>query len=264
MGELPTVSATVNGHEVRYFDSGGDGPPVLLGHGYFLDRTVFAAQVEVLAPRYRVICWDAPAHGETPGRAEPLTYWDLARDLLALMDHLDLPQAVVGGISQGGFIALRLALLAPERVKALVLMDTEATPCAEADRAGYEGMFAALREAGPVDDLLVPLSAQLLGDGPHAAEWRQRWRERELPLGTTVRCLLDRDDVSDRLAEITCPALLIWGSEDVSLPRDRMDLLADRLPKAGEVQVITGAAHTPALTHPDQVNPLLTRFLEDL
>ncbi|AXB48454.1 hypothetical protein A4R43_13270 [Amycolatopsis albispora] len=261
---MPTSSVKVNGHELRYFDSGGDGPPVLLGHGYFLDRTVFAPQVEALAPRCRLICWDAPAHGDTPGRDERMTYWDLARDLIGLMDHLGLESAVVGGISQGGFVALRLALLAPERVRALVLADTEATALDDADRTGYEGMFAALREAGPVDELLVPLSAQLLGDGQHAARWRQRWRDQAaLPLGTTTRCLLERDDVSDRLAEITCPALLIWGSEDVSLPRDRMELLAARLPGAGAVQVIAGAAHTPALTHPEQVNPLLERFLQD-
>ncbi|QWF79862.1 alpha/beta fold hydrolase [Amycolatopsis sp. CA-230715] len=252
----------VNGRELHVADTGGDGPPVLLGHGYFLDHTVFDAQADALAPRWRVIRWDAPAHGESPDADGPFTYWDAARDVLAIMDELGLPAATIGGISQGGFIALRAALLAPDRVTGLVLMDTEATACDPEDKIAYQGLFDALRAAGPVDELTVPLSEQLLGDDVHAASWRQRWRDRaSLPLGETARCLLDRDDVSGRLGEITCPALLLWGSRDRSLPRDRMELLRDRLPSATEVQVVDGAAHTPALTHPGQVTEALLTFL---
>ncbi|GGK75731.1 2-succinyl-6-hydroxy-2,4-cyclohexadiene-1-carboxy late synthase [Sphaerisporangium melleum] len=253
--------AYVNGRHLGYSDTGGDGHPVILGHGYFTDHSVFAAQAEALHPRWRVIAWDARGHGATADDGEPCTYWDQARDVLGLMDHLGLPRATVGGISQGGFIALRTALLAPERVSALILSDTEATPCDPADKAGYGQMFAALAEHGPIDDLLIPLSRQIIGDDPHADEWRERWKHVVLPLGAAAGCLLERDDVSDRLAEITCPVLLMWGSEDRSLPRDRMDLLAERLPAATPVRVISGAAHTPALTHPAEVNRVLLEFL---
>ncbi|GAA1032139.1 hypothetical protein GCM10009565_75900 [Amycolatopsis albidoflavus] len=131
-----------------------------------------------------------------------------------------------------------------------------------ADKAAYDGMFAALREYGPIDDLIIPLSTQLLGESDLRDELRARWRAAPaLPLGPAAHCLLERDDVSGRLNEITCPTLLMWGEQDVSLPRDRMDLLSERLPNAGDVHVIHGAAHTPTLTHPEQVNPLLKQFL---
>ncbi|MCG3756964.1 MULTISPECIES: alpha/beta fold hydrolase [unclassified Amycolatopsis] len=259
--------ATVNDRPLFFADTGGDGPVLLLGHGYFLDHSTFSPQAAVLAPTWRLITWDARGHGQTPDDdpGTSYTYWDQARDALGLLDHLGIERAVAGGLSQGGFTALRIALLAPERVAGLVLWDTEATPCDPADKAAYGGMFAALREYGPIDDLIVPLSTQLLGESDLRDELRARWRaEPALPLGPAAHCLLERDDVSPRLNEITCPALLMWGEQDVSLPRDRMDLLSERLPNAGEVHVIRGAAHTPTLTHPEQVNPLLQQFLQTL
>jgi pimeloyl-ACP methyl ester carboxylesterase len=262
---MPVV--TVGDLPLYFTDTGGDGPAVLLGHGFFLDHTIFAAQAEALAPRWRVIAWDARGHGRTPDAPADAeyTYWDHARDALGLLDHLGIDRAVFGGLSQGGFIALRAALLAPERVAGLVLWDTEATPCDPQDKIGYSAMFAALREHGPVDDLTAPLSTQLLGESSLRDGWRERWRTAgRLPLGPAAYCLLERDDIAERLGEIACPALLMWGEHDASLPRDRMDLLAGRLPGAGSVHTITGAAHTPTLTHPDQVNALLTEFLASL
>lgn len=259
--------ATVNDRPIFFSDTGGDGPALLLGHGYFLDHSTFSPQAEMLAPEQRLITWDARGHGQTPDNdlSTPYTYWDQAQDALGLLDHLGLERAVVGGLSQGGFTALRIALLAPERVAGLVLWDTEATPCDPADKAAYGEMFAALREYGPIDDLIIPLSTQLLGNSALRDELCARWRTGPaLPLGPAAPCLLERDDVSNRLDEITCPALLMWGEQDVSLPRDRMDLLSERLPNASDVHVIHGAAHTPTLTHPEQVNPLLQQFLQTL
>lgn len=257
--------AMINDLPLHYTDTGGDGPVVVLGHGYFLDHRVFTAQAKVLAPQWRIVTWDARGHGATPDNAEtPYTYWDQARDVIGLLDHLSIDQAVVGGVSQGGFIALRVALLAPRRVVGLALWDTEATACHPEDRIGYRAMFNALAERGPVDALTIPLSTRLLGDSELRELWRERWRNSTLPLGPATDCLLDRDDISDRLTEIRCPVLLMWGEHDVSLPHDRMELLRERLPMADRVHVITGAAHTPPLTHPAQVNKLLVDFLHSL
>src|SRR5712691_5538863 len=120
---MPT--ATVNGIDVAYADSGGDGPVIVLSHGYLMDHTMFDPQRAALAPEFRVITWDERGFGGTPAPA-PFSYWDSARDALGLLDHLGLDAAVLGGMSQGGFLSLRAALLAPERVRALVLLDTQA------------------------------------------------------------------------------------------------------------------------------------------
>src|ERR1700735_405291 len=136
------LTAAVNGIDIAYADSGGDGPAVILSHGYLMDHTMFDAQVAALAPDFRVITWDERGFGGTPAPA-PFTYWDSARDALGLLDHLGVRQAVLGGMSQGGFLSLRAALLAPQRVRALILLDTQAALEDAATVGGYERVACA-------------------------------------------------------------------------------------------------------------------------
>src|SRR5580704_4232448 len=120
--------AEVSGQRIRFDDSGGDGPPVILSHGFLMDREMFAPQIDALSGEFRVITWDERGFGETEYDGKPFTYWDSASDCLGLLDHLDLDRAVIGGMSQGGFLSLRAALLSPDRVRALVLIDTQSGP----------------------------------------------------------------------------------------------------------------------------------------
>ncbi len=100
--------AAINGQQIYFEDSGGDGTPVVLAHGFLMDHELFAPQVEALAPAgYRVITWDERGFGLTEFDGEPFTYWDSAADCLGLLDHLGLESAIVGGMSQGGFLSLR-------------------------------------------------------------------------------------------------------------------------------------------------------------
>ncbi len=123
------ATASVNGITISYTDSytdsGGDGPAVVLSHGFPMDSSMFEPQVAALAPEYRVISWDERGFGDTRATG-PFTYWDSARDALGLLDHLGIERAVLGGMSQGGFVSLRAALLAPDRVRGLILIDSQA------------------------------------------------------------------------------------------------------------------------------------------
>ncbi|WP_019852975.1 alpha/beta fold hydrolase [Actinopolyspora mortivallis] len=258
--------SSVNGHEMYFADTGGEHrPAVLLGHGFFLDHTMFAAQAEALSSRgYRVVTWDARGHGNSTTGDAPFTYWDTARDVLGLMDRLGIRNAVVGGLSQGGFTALRTALLAPHRVTGLLLLATEAHALSEEDRRSYTTMFGELSERGAVDELLVPLSHQIIGEHPQAEHWRRIWKTRPLPLGLPARCLLERDDITHRLGEIACPTLLLRGSKDVSVPRDRMEFLHTAIPRTSSLHEVEGAAHAPTLTHPEETTAQLASFLDSL
>jgi len=90
--------ARVNGQKLHFEDSGGSGPAVLLAHGFLLDQSMFNQQVDALAPEFRVICWDARGFGRTEFDGRPFTYWDLADDSVALLDHLGIERAVLGGM----------------------------------------------------------------------------------------------------------------------------------------------------------------------
>src|SRR6202008_570559 len=159
----PMSYADINGQRIRYDDSGGDGPPVILSHGFLMDRTMFEPQVDALAGEFRVITWDERGFGETQFDGKPFTYWDSAGDCLGLLDHLGIERAVVGGMSQGGFVSLRTALLAPDRVRALVLIDTQSGAEDPQRLPAYRQMQQTWLEAGPVDELTNAIATLILG-----------------------------------------------------------------------------------------------------
>ena len=99
--------AQLNGQKIHYRDSGGRGPAVVLSHGFLMDSTMFDSQVAALSDKFRVITWDERGFGETEYDGKPFTYWDSANDCLALMTHLGVDTAILGGMSQGGFLSLR-------------------------------------------------------------------------------------------------------------------------------------------------------------
>jgi 3-oxoadipate enol-lactonase len=257
--------AEINGQRIRFEDSGGDGPAVLLAHGFLMDREMFAPQVQALDPEFRVITWDERGFGETEFDGEPFTYWDSARDCLALLDHLRIERAVLGGMSQGGFLSLRAALLEPERVRALVLIDTQAGTEDPARLPAYRQMQQTWLEVGPVDDLAQAIAGLIIGDPALSERWIAKWRE--LPRAAMKApgdCLFERDDISDRLGEIACPALVIHGTADMSIEIERAEKLCAGLSGCAGVVRIEGAPHASNLTHPAEANAALLDFLRGL
>jgi len=257
--------ADINGQHIYFEDSGGDGAPVILAHGFLMDHEMFEPQVAALAPEFRVITWDERGFGLTEFDGKPFTYWDSAKDCLALLSHLGIERAVVGGMSQGGFLSLRTALTAPERVRALVLLDTAADLDSAETLAAEEGMVQVWLSAGPVDDLVNGVATLIINDESENARWIAKWRARPKEfIEQPARCLFGRDDVLPRLGEITCPAIVIHGTEDTALDMSRAEAMAAALPGCGSVVKIPGAAHAANLTHPDLVNPPLLAFLREL
>jgi pimeloyl-ACP methyl ester carboxylesterase len=105
----------------------------------------------------------------------------------------------------------------------------------------------------------------ILGDEGLTAEWKAKWMaappERIIHPGG---CLLNRDDITDRVPEISQPALIVHGTEDAAIPLDKAQLLRDNLADCRGLVEVPGAAHAPNLTHPDIVNPAIAAFLADL
>jgi 3-oxoadipate enol-lactonase len=257
---MPT--ADVNGTEIAYWDSGGDGPAVVLSHGFLMDHTMFSPQLAALAPEFRVITWDQRGFGAT-GAPGPYTYWDSARDVLGLLDHLGIHRAVLGGMSQGGFLSLRAALLASERVRALVLIDTQAGREDPAAAESYEQLEVVWLDQGPapVQDLVASI---ILGPGQWD-DWFARWAALDRDqLHLAFRCLMDRDDITGRLSEITCPALVVHGTSDAAIAIALAETLRDGLGGEATLVPIDGAGHASNLTHSEQVNPPLLGFLRSL
>lgn len=255
--------ARVNGQNIHYQDTGGDGPAVVFSHGLFMDHEMFAPQVAALKGRYRVIVWDERGHGATAGATlPPFTYYDSADDLAALLKHLGIGRAVLAGMSQGGFLSLRAALTHPDIVRALILIDTEAGVEDPARMAGYMQLIDEWLAGGLSDSTANFIEATILGDGWSGADpWRDKWRAfAPHNVRGCMDCLAGRDDIAGKLSQIKVPALVIHGEADAAIDLTHAEALARDLPK-GELVVIPGAGHAANLTHPDLVNPAIETFL---
>lgn len=257
--------AAVNGQTLYYEDTGGDGPVLVFSHGLLMDHEMFAPQVEALRGRYRCIAWDERGHGRSAGDTlEPFSYYDSADDLDALLGHLGVARAVLAGMSQGGYLSLRCALRHPQRVHALVLIDTQAQTEDPAKTPAYKQLLEAWAQHGlpqPVADTIAQI---ILGPGwTGTPAWQAKWREvKPHNLFGCFRTLVERDDISEDLARIKVPALVVHGTDDVAISLDRARDLAQRL--HAELVTVPGAGHAANLTHPAPVNAAIERFLAGL
>lgn len=256
----------INGQWIHYEDTGGNLPPLVLGHGLLMDHEMFAPQLEALRSKCRIITWDARCHGETETTDDPFTYWDLADDLRGLLDRLGIARAVIGGMSQGGFVALRFALKHPERVTALILMSTQAGAEDPAKGAIYESMLEVWEEEGLNERLAETIAEIMLGNEWHGREtWIAKWRQtpRSL-LRPAFDALMGREDIHHRLGEIEAPALVIHGTADAAIEIELAQRLCSGLANSRPLVTIEGGGHACNLTHPALVNLVVQHYLGEL
>jgi pimeloyl-ACP methyl ester carboxylesterase len=258
--------ADINGQQLFYEESGSGDDVIVLSHGLFMDHSMFDPQVDALADEWRCITWDERGHGQTRTTDDPFSYWDSASDLLGLLDHVGAERAVLAGMSHGGFLSLRAALTVPDRVRALVLIDTQAGTEDPAKLPGYNQLVAAwMAPDGPPQPVLDIVAGLILGpDWEGTPQWQERWRAMpKAKVQQVYDTLIARDDVTTRLGELTMPALVVHGEQDASIELDLAHVLADGLGNA-ELVTIPDAGHAANLTHPEPVNVALEAFLARL
>ncbi len=256
----------INGQHIYFEDSGGRGMPVVLSHGLLMDHEMFAPQVDALRPHYRVITWDQRCHGLTESTTDPFTYWDSADDLAGLLDHLGIERAVLGGMSQGGFVSLRFALRYPERVRALVFFDSQAG-AEDPDKAETYAVMQKVWEAEGLHDPMAEIIAAITfgSDWPGRGPWIEKWRRMPREQGRQMfNPLVDREDIHYRLGEITAPALVIHGTADAAIDMDLAERLCSGLANCHGLVQIEGAGHSANLTDPEPVNRALLEFLSEV
>lgn len=246
----------------------GDGPPLVFAHGTLMDRTMFDPQLAALGDAYRVLAYDLRAR--TDRWRGPYDLYDLADDCAALLDAHDIDSCVLGGMSMGGFMALRFAERYPDRVDGLVLIDTTAGPHGDDEIERYRDMIETTRDAGEVPDQLAGVVKHILFGETTIAErpdlvdrWVDRWRT--YPGDAVyheVESWLERPDFTAELDAIDVPALVVHGEEDVALEPERSDSLVEELDARREM--IPGAGHSSNLENPEPVNEAIRQFLRSV
>jgi pimeloyl-ACP methyl ester carboxylesterase len=232
------MQAHLNGIDINY-EVHGAGAPLILTHGYSATLEMWRAQVPALSAHYRLVIYDARGHGQSTAPAD-MEQYSLARDyvgdLLALMDHLGIEQARVGGLSMGGMIAQEFALQHPERVKSLLLFDTGPRVGAIAQDTARVAQFQKMREMmqsvartkgmGAIIDAMrnSPMLSAAAGRGlPDAARTHiDNMKKMSVDgyLGGS-KAMQDWPGTLDRLHEISVPTLVLVGEQDNLLTASR-------------------------------------------
>ncbi len=258
-------NAIANGVKLAYRDLGQRHPQTLLViHGFPFDHRMWQAQLAGLSNDVRVIAPDLRGAGASEVPPGPYSMDQYADDLVALLDHLDVAQAVIAGLSMGGYIAFALWRRHPERVRALALLDTRAEPDSAQGREARNKAIASVQQgsAAAYADEMAP---KLLTPD-NLADPRIHDRVREMmaaqPTGGIVAALgamRDRPDSRPTLPTITVPTLVIVGAQDTLTPPADAEALAAGIPNA-RVEIIPQAGHLSPLENPRRVNPLLRGF----
>lgn len=219
-----------------YYQEKGRGLPLLLLHGNGEDCSYFEGQVERFSGRYRVIAVDTRGHGRSPRGEAPFTIEQFARDLRGLMDSLGLERAAVLGFSDGANIAMRFALMYPERVRALILGGGNLDP------------------SGIKRRVQIPIELGYRLTKLFAARSEEARRHMEL-LGLMV----NEPHISPReLGAVKAPTLVIAGTRDM-VKRSHTELIAGSIPGA-RLAIIKGD-HFVAGKRPESFNREVERFL---
>jgi len=258
--------ATLNGVSIAYRDS-GSGTPVLFIHGHPFNQSMWDSQVAALSWKYRVITFDLRGYGvsEVP-TAEATTLETMASDINALLDYLNIPTAVVAGLSMGGQIAMAFAEQYPKRLSGLILAatfpqaDTEETiklRRTTADRFINQG--SVLPGGEMIPKLIAPAS---LKRDPGIAIKVFTMIAHTPPAGAAaaLRGRALRKDYTESLSRITVPTLIVVGTEDAYISVETAKQMQQSIPNS-RLEVFEGIGHLPNLEASDHFNAILHDFL---
>jgi pimeloyl-ACP methyl ester carboxylesterase len=246
-------------------DELGGGPAVVLLHAGIADRTMWADQLRPLADAgHRAVALELPGFGEAPLPEDEYAPW---ADVVGAMDELEIERAALVGSSFGADVALRVAVVAPERVSALVLCSARAPggePSSEL-KAAWEAENAALERGDVEGAVAAVVEAWTLPGAPDAL------RERVAAMQRRTFELQDEDTMPPEapdpveqdpgaLARLDVPVLVAVGERDKPDFREGADVLARTLPRARHA-VIAGTGHLPPLEAPEAFRELVLGFL---
>lgn len=249
-----------------HFEDVGSGPPVVMGHSILCSGEMWMYQVPQLSKNYRLINIDQRGHGRSVPATSPYELRDMVKDAFAVMDHLAIDRAVWAGLSMGGMVAMHAAIAAPDRVAALLLLDTHAGEETTYKKLKYRTMSIGAKAFGvrPFFPAVIPLlfgRTTLANNQTLVDEWKPRFEEIHVQsLAMAVSALTRRPSIVRELGEVRCPSLVIVGEEDASLPPALSREIADALPNSSFV-VIPKAGHLSALEEPVAVTEAMLRFL---
>ncbi len=240
-----------------YFETHGEGPALLLSHGFSATSRMWTGQLSAFSKQHSVIIWDMCGHGQSdsPSNASAYSEAETVEDMKYLFDHLGHREAIIGGLSLGGYMSLAFHATYPEYAQALLIFDTgpgfkRAEPReawnvearARADQLMREGLSA-------LDSMSVEMARS-----QHRSAFGLAMAARHMLVQSSAR-------VIESLPNISVPTLVLAGEKDTPFLA-ATDYMANKIPNASKV-IIEGAGHAANIDRRQAFNKAVFDFLKD-
>ena len=263
---MPLVE--VNGTQLHCTDVGAGPRTVVFGHGLLWSGEMFGPQIDALSDRFRCIAVDWRGQGRS---AVPDSGYDmdtLTADVVALIEHLGIAPVDYVGLSMGGFIGMRLAARHPELVRSLALLETSAEPEPEQNVPAYRKLAQVVRFVGPrpvAGRVMAIMFGQTFLTDPSRAVERAEWRRRlnsvdRVGAVLATHGVIERAGITDELARITTPTLVLVGDEDVATVPDKARRIQAGI-AGSQLVIVPHAGHTSPIEQPEAVTAALEEHL---
>lgn len=246
------------------YERSGNGPALVLLHGFTQDSRVWKPQIETLSENFTVIAWDAPGAGQSADPPENFNINNWADCLAGVLDSAGVQYAHILGLSWGGLLAQEFYRRYPERVLSLILADTYAGWTGSlSDSIAKARLEACIQDSSlPPDDFVSKYLSGMLSDVPpqEVKEELANIMSGFHPIGFRLMATaLAIADTRDMLPKIKAPTLLIWGDADKRSPINVAHQLHEAIPGA-KLEVISGAGHISNMEKPIQFNKVVEDF----
>ncbi|WP_078592924.1 alpha/beta fold hydrolase [Evansella clarkii] len=245
-----------------YYENQGEGKAIIFTHGASWNHKQWHPQVDYFSENYQTVVWDVRGHGQSSLPKGKVDSEDFSRDLIALLDHLNIEKAVLCGLSMGGHISLQTAIRYPDRVEALILIGTPFTNSFN----WYEKIFVPVNR---FSNRLIPMSAagkiqakMLSKFNPDNKDYIQEAFEMiDRNNWNRVWDAVTRMESGKDLEKVKCPTLLLQGDHDTMIMREQKAMM-EKI-KNAQLKIIKNAHHATNLDNPDEVNRVIQEFLTE-
>lgn len=264
------MKAVINGSEVYYEDVGNPAAlAIVLIHGFPFSHEMWRPQLTILESRFRAVAYDLRGHGKSGVGDGQYTLEFFVDDLIGLLDHLKIEKAVLCGLSMGGYIALRAVERNPERIRGLILADTQAKADSNETKLRRGASIKAVKAHGvkayAEGFVKTAFAAESFETKADAVDMIRKVIESNSVLGVcgALLALATRTDTTDALPGIRVPTMILVGEHDALTPVSASEEMHVKIHNS-EIHVIQNAAHMSNLENAETFNNYVLDFLDRL
>ncbi|MEK3886828.1 alpha/beta fold hydrolase [Bacillus sp. FSL K6-3431] len=244
-----------------YYEVVGEGETIVFTHGASWDHAQWEPQIRYFSKGYQTIAWDVRGHGKSTLPAGKVDSNDFSKDLITLLDHLDVEKAHLCGLSMGGHISLQTAARYPERVSSLILIGTPFTNTFNR----FEKFFMPINR---LSNRFISMKTLGKWQGRALSKFNSNNKQyieevvSRMPHEVWLRLwdTISRMESEQQLQNIECPTLIMQGENDTMISRQQ-EVMHDKI-KNSELKIIKQAHHATNLDQPEEVNRYMHDFIK--